>query len=69
MTFLHGFNNRDHSWKVFIDYALVIVEDAAYNDLVYFIGFPGAWFCQYLVLVNNYGMNMALLISIAVCSV
>jgi len=42
MTFLHGFNNHDHSWKVFIDYALVIVEDAAYNDLVYFIGFPGA---------------------------
>lgn len=42
MTFLHGFNSCDHSWKVFIDYALVIVEDAAYNDLVYFIDFPGA---------------------------
>lgn len=39
MTFLHGFNSHDHSWKVFIDYALVIVEDAAYNDLVYFIDF------------------------------
>lgn len=33
MTFLHSSYKHDHSRKVFIDYAVVIMKDTAYNDL------------------------------------
>lgn len=60
MTFLSSFHKHDHSGKVVIDYAVVIKQDAACNDLFYFLVFPGLSFHQYLVLVNNSGMNIML---------
>lgn len=47
---------QDHSRKVFIDYAAVIIRDTTYDHLVYFIDFAGPSFRQYLVAVNICGM-------------
>lgn len=46
--------------RCIIDYAVVIMKDTAYNNVVCFIDFAGPKFHQHLVCVNICGMNIML---------